>query len=84
VIVSYVRALHPVTDDFPPTTTLATIKAWALDAFHLATSDAQPWVLIDAQTDQPITPAQELESLASLGYGHEAKFRLSVEHLTGR
>lgn len=84
VTVSYVRAHEPVNRKFAPTATLHEVKFWAVSAFHLATSETQPWVLIDAHTDQAITPTQEAESLAHRGYHHEAQFRLSVEHLTGR
>jgi hypothetical protein len=83
VTVSYVRALEPVRRDFAPPTTLLAVKLWAVSAFHLATNPAQPWVLIDAHTDQAITPAEEAQSLAERGYHDEAQFRLSVEHLTG-
>lgn len=83
VTVSYVRAREPVSRDFAPKTTLLAVKLWAVSAFHLGTNTAQPWVLIDAHTDQAISPEEEAQSLAERGYHNEAKFRLSVEHLTG-
>lgn len=83
VHVSYIRAAHPIHRRFVLDTRLGAVLEWALQTFGLAPSPDQPYRLVNDRTDQTYTAAQELESLAQLGFVHEAKLRLAVEHLTG-
>ena len=83
VHVSYVRAEKPIVRRFDLEEKFLAVLSWALEEFGLHPTAEQRFYLVNARTDRPYSADQEQQSLESLGFEHQEKLRIAVEHLAG-
>jgi hypothetical protein len=83
VHVSYVRAEKPIVRRFNLEERLLAVLTWALTEFGLQPTADQRFYLVNTRTDRPYSAEQEQQSLAALGFEHQEKLRIAVEHLAG-
>lgn len=84
VTCDYLSADEPIERLFLATDALTDVKAWALSVFVPHPPSDKTYWLSDDKTRQRFTTAQERETLAQLGYKHEAHLRLHEEQVSGR
>ncbi len=79
----YISADEPIHRKFPPTATLAEVKAWAREIFVPNPPSGKAYYLSDDKTRRRFTPEEEALTLQQAGYEHEAKLRLNEEQVSG-
>lgn len=79
----YLGADDPIERTFASTTVLGEVKEWAKGKFVPVPPSDKTYYLNDDKTRHRFTAEEEQRTLESLGYEHEAEFRLNEEQMSG-
>jgi hypothetical protein len=83
VHVDYISADEPIHRRFPETARLSEVKEWARSVFVPNPPSDKTFYMTDDKTRHRFTAQEEGETLAQLGYTHEAHLRLNEEQISG-